>query len=450
MATFVEELASYQRRDGTRNIRIALHHNGETQYIGTNLYVGKEDVTKSKTIKDNIILDSIQQQKKALRDICNAMGGKLNEMSCSELKQFLERKISGKRETEKPIDIIEHLEKDHERLLAIAKKKKGEKARSSTADSRRTAANSLKAFTKSNVLDVNLLTTNFVMSYIDWMKGDKAKLPPIVKKNTETIGKALNELKYKHNDEDNRIIRITVNPFEKIKQGRKIGAIDHQFEKHKQSIVLDVATIQKMIDQKTFDNRRELFSRDMFLLSFVLVGINTADLYSCSGFSNGIIAYNRQKVEERRKDNALFKIRVEPEVLPLFEKYKNADFSKKEVFNFYEKHISCDSFSNSINGGLEFLQEKIGIGKGEKFTQYSARRSWATIARNVAKVDKYTVHEALNHTDKDIAVTDLYIEKDFSLIWEANRKVLNLFDWTNITENLATHEVCPPPKKKKQ
>jgi len=29
-------------------------------------------------------------------------------------------------------------------------------------------------------------------------------------------------------------------------------------------------------------------------------------------------------------------------------------------------------------------------------------------------------------------VTDIYIDRDWTVIWEANRKVLELFDWTAV------------------
>ena len=132
MATFVAELSSYLKSDGTKNIRIAVNHNGDTQYIGTNLYVHKSDITKAKTIKDNIVLDSIEREKRALRNICNTMGSKLNELTCSQLKTFLESEAKSKRVAEKPIDIIEHLINDYNRLLETLKKKG--RYRSSTAN----------------------------------------------------------------------------------------------------------------------------------------------------------------------------------------------------------------------------------------------------------------------------------------------------------------------------
>ncbi|MDR0438292.1 MAG: site-specific integrase [Bacteroidales bacterium] len=334
---------------------------------------------------------------------------------------------------------------DYNRLLAIAQKK-GRK-RCSTANARQTAANSLKEFTKSDTLDVNKLTVNFVMAWIDWMKGDEPELTSMCMKNTGTVSKALKELKFKHNDKDNRIERITVNPFEKIIEGRKIGAIDHRVKDSSQALALDVETIQKIIDLKTFSSKREEFSRDMFLLSFMLVGMNFADLYSCTSYSKGIITYNRQKVEDRRKDKGRIKIKVEPEVLHLIQKYKNLNPSKKEVFLFCNKHVNSETFNTSINAGLKMFADRIGISPKDidNFTAYSARRSWGTVSRNDAKTGKYDVHEALNHADSDMKVTDLYVDKDFSHIWEANRKVLDLFDWTN----LASYHKSEMKKKQK-
>jgi integrase len=181
----------------------------------------------------------------------------------------------------------------------------------------------------------------------------------------------------------------------------------------------------------------------MFLLSFVLVGINSMDLFTCENYDHttNVLAYNRSKVEGIRDDNGLIKIRIEPEILPLFQKYKNLNRTKNEVFNFCNKYKNSECFNIKINGGLKLLKHKIGLGEVNNFTQYSARRSWATISRNDAKINKYDVHEALNHVDADMKVTDLYVDRDFSHIWDANRKVLDLFDWTNISQNLATHEV---------
>ena len=58
------------------------------------------------------------------------------------------------------------------------------------------------------------------------------------------------------------------------------------------------------------------------------------------------------------------------------------------------------------------------------FILYISRHSWATIARNDLHVNKYVVHEALNHVDDAMKVTDMYLKKDYSQNDDANRRVI--------------------------
>ena len=60
-------------------------------------------------------------------------------------------------------------------------------------------------------------------------------------------------------------------------------------------------------------------------------------------------------------------------------------------------------------------------------TTYHARHTWATLARNEVGVTLSDVGEALNHSPRGSErVTDIYVERDFSRVWETNRKVLDL------------------------
>ena len=61
------------------------------------------------------------------------------------------------------------------------------------------------------------------------------------------------------------------------------------------------------------------------------------------------------------------------------------------------------------------------------FTFYAARKTWATIARK-AGVEKATIDECLIHVG-ELKMADIYIERDYSLLNEANRKVLAMFEW---------------------
>ena len=82
-----------------------------------------------------------------------------------------------------------------------------------------------------------------------------------------------------------------------------------------------------------------------------------------------------------------------------------------------------DTFSAAMNKGLKKIGNRLEI---EDLEFYAARHSWATIAVNDAEVDKYTVHQSLNHVDDSMRVTDIYLKKSWDPIDKANRKVLDL------------------------
>ena len=63
----------------------------------------------------------------------------------------------------------------------------------------------------------------------------------------------------------------------------------------------------------------------------------------------------------------------------------------------------------------------------EVFTFYAARHTWASLARKEG-VDKATIDDALGHKGS-FQIADIYAEKAWGLIQEANEKVLALFEW---------------------
>ena len=111
-----------------------------------------------------------------------------------------------------------------------------------------------------------------------------------------------------------------------------------------------------------------------------------------------------------------------------------ADPQGKRLFNFYTRYATPFNFNKALNTGLKQIGEILGI-EGLEF--YAARHSWATIARSSdVGIDKTTVHEALNHVSSNLAITDIYIDRDWSVIWNANKKVLALFDWSAVGYNV--------------
>ena len=63
-----------------------------------------------------------------------------------------------------------------------------------------------------------------------------------------------------------------------------------------------------------------------------------------------------------------------------------------------------------------------------EFTFYAARHSWATVARSSdAGVPYPVVEDCLNH--KAAGLLDIYAERDWRTLDDANARVLALFEW---------------------
>ena len=287
-----------------------------------------------------------------------------------------------------------------------------------------TALNALLRFSKKD-FDISLLTAKFLNEFESFLRSEPA---PGEKGRSKANGRAIslymsclrhihNEAKKEYNDEDLGIVNILQSPFKKyvVKPTPLV---------EKRAISFEV--MQQIISLPDGLPRRNL-ARDCFILSFGLAGMNAVDLYTCPPTTGDVITYYRQKTTNRRADKAKMQIRNEPQIAALVEKYR--DTSGKRMFGFYHTYSGMVSFESQLRHGIGLIEQ--AIMPYRHITFYSARHSWATIARSKRlNIDKYTVHEALNHVDEKMKVTDMYVERDWSNIWEANKKVLELFSFS--------------------
>lgn len=161
---------------------------------------------------------------------------------------------------------------------------------------------------------------------------------------------------------------------------------------------------------------RAEIARDAFVLSFCLMGMNSADMYECTDFRGGILRYCRAKTRDRRSDGAYIEVRVHPIVSDLMEKYRG----RKRVFSFCERYADASTFNKSLNAGLKEVGRTVGI-EGLQF--YQARHTFATLSRNLMRFSKSDVDEALNHVG-DFGIADIYIVRDFSIINDNNFRLI--------------------------
>lgn len=189
--------------------------------------------------------------------------------------------------------------------------------------------------------------------------------------------------------------------------------------------------------RKIFDYPVEPYARiyrDMFKLSFMLIGINCVDMHRLQSISgNGRIEYKRAKT------GRLYSIKIEPEAMEIIKKYKgkNGLLSIADRWSDHRKfRHQCDKAlqlmgavrnkGGRIKGGAPKKADKKNKPKGlwPDLTTYFARHSWATIAADLDIPDA-VISSALGHAAEN-ATTAIYIDRNRKKVDNANRRVL---DW---------------------
>jgi integrase len=430
MATFKAIVSKYMKDDGTRNVMIYVFHNGKKRYPPTNYYLSKDDMTKSLKIKNRIYYDALDDMLRKCRKRCNDNASRLGDMTVDQVVELVKDIIQGNEDRAKShafdLDSVKY-GRDHVEKL----KKAGNSGNAKTCE---IALNNLVKFVGRESVSIHEITAQFIKDWIQWIK--ELPAPPNRKKGGRAESlypgniRALHNLaKNEFNEEETGSIRIPLSPFKTVK-------LPDLPEARQRALTADeIRKISSLEDISVCHAGNNLynFARDMFMLSFMLIGMNEVDLYNCDEYENGRITYRRTKVRNRRKDRGKISIRVEPEAIPLLEKYR--DPTGERVFRFYRMYASVSTFTAAINGlcrkgakGKRYATglKKIGTATGISDLEfYAARHSWASIARNDLGIEKYTVHEALNHVDDAMKATDAYIKKDWAPIDRANRKVLD-------------------------
>ena len=401
--------------DGTYNVKIRFTLDRKVKRLSTNLFVTQQDLTKSLKFKeDTSIKREIDRLVLYYREQCLKLQLDQNHYSLDEIIEFL----NGEQEKQQTIDFIKF-----SREWIASTTIKG-------APNYTTAINALVRFVGKEELDINLITLDFLEQFKAFLIGERdartKKLMQQGKRVTSnrtlslylvSIKKLFNEAKRKFNKKDKNLILIPNSPFEDFK-------IPKQEATRKRAIPADIIKKVWKLPYKDMKKGykstcRYNLAKDCFILSFCLIGINSADLYNTTKMRGNTIIYNRTKTKARRLDGAKMMVDIPKIVQPLIDKYK--DSTGKRLFNFYQYYGDEKTFNKAINSGLKEIGSILEV---DDLEYYAARHSWATIALNKVGIDKYIVHAALNHIDDSMKVTDIYIERDFVNENKANVKVV--------------------------
>jgi len=400
------------RTDGTARVILLLTHRSQRKKISTEIFVTRADVTKGGRIKSEGIKNEIEKIIAGYRTTMIKLGFAISNMTIDELKTAITSQC------EQHIDFYNFANEVIENMKI--------NGRSSYKNFAATI-NSLQRFTGTQQLPINQITLDFIQKYEAWLrntpsskhkKNDNKPALPIGSRGITlymgTIRFLINQARLRYNNEETGIINVKVDPFSRYKM---------PIEQTEEKPVLTIDQMRKIkAADITQENKRMKFARDIFLLSFYLIGMNAEDLFTCeSKVKEGTITYYRSKTTNRRKDRAKLVVKIEPEADVLFKEY--LDHEGTRLFNFHKYYATTNNFNIALNKGLAQLALKLSL---PGITFYSARHTWATLAANECRINLYTIHKALNHADTKMQITKTYIREDFRDIWDANRQVLDL------------------------
>lgn len=401
--------------DGTYNVKVRFIKDKKVKRVSTDLFATDSDLTSDLKLKEESI---VKQEADRLvlhyRTMVNSLHFDSENCDVSEIVN----RLLCKEEAEKPIDFIAFSKKWISETTIKGK------------DNYTTALNSFIRFLGKEELEIKKITVDLLEQYRDYIinvRNERVKALQAEGKRVPSnrclslylmsLRHLYGEAQRFYNKPDKGLMRIPHSPFEYFKipkqEATRKRAVTPQQIKAIWS--LPYQNIHKGVKHTC----RPDLAKDCFILSFCLMGINSADLYNATLLRDNRLVYCRTKTKERRLDKAKMEVVVPDMVLPIIEKYR--DTTGQRLFRFYKDYRDHKAFNKAINKGLKGIGDQLNI---DDLEFYAARHSWATIALNKCGIDKYTVHAALNHVDESMRVTDIYIERDFVNENKANAKVI--------------------------
>ena len=280
----------YKRADGTFRVKIRITHNKQSRYLPTPYYASAAEVNDKFDFKRGTsYVDDTRPIIDKYRKVCNKYADKIDTMDVGQIVELIQ---NFKDEENFKLDFFAYGQLHIERLKATG--------RIQNATMYGTALSALRRFIGRDNLDIREITSKFVGRFIDFLIQEPPR--PGHKKGRRapslyfsTLQALHNAAKREYNDEDLGIIRIQLSPFSKVKRP-PIPTTDKQ--------PLSLAQFRKLLtipDDTSFvrkgDCNLQDLGRDVGILTFLLIGINTVDLYEAKGIQNGRLIYNRKKTK---------------------------------------------------------------------------------------------------------------------------------------------------------
>lgn len=396
------------RKDGTYPLKVAVTHKGNTVLVSLNIYLLPDcwDAKKNEVVKDKrkvVYNDALRRRLHLAQDVIFKLSetGELKTLTAAALKKRIETGENPGPEASSNTESTPLLRNAFREFISTCKTKGTQAIYQHTLER-------IEKFADLNTLTFEQIDTS-------WLRRFEAELSSDNKVNT--IALHLRNLRAVFNRAiDEEAIPQGVYPFRRFKIRKEATP--------KRSLTID--ELRTLRDCPCEDWQEKW--RDMFMLIFYLIGINTVDLMDLTEIRNGRIEYRRAKTHR------LYSIKVEPEAQAIIDKYKGDN----HLLDFADRYADHGDFRRRMNsalkklGPMEWVKNKSKTNpKNNKkqynalfpsITSYWARHTWATIAASL-DIPKETIAAALGHGGN--TTTDIYIDFDQRKVDDANRRVID-------------------------
>jgi site-specific recombinase XerD len=384
-------------KTGTYNLKILVTHKRKSRYIGTKLYLTKDQIDRSGIIINHQNAANLNIK---VRNILNLydqkildLGNRIDYMDIQQIISFLKAvDIEGR-----DADLLFNMEKIIARLI--------KDNRRSYAVIMTTTKKHLTDYIKHDQLLFSEINPAWLEDYSSYLKTDG--------KSANSISIDLRNIRMVFNYAiRHKLIRRDCYPFVDYKI-RSVG------KTKKRS--LEAGDIIKIRDAK-LDKKNLARARDLFMLSFYLNGINFVDLVNARKED----VFKDRLIFKRAKTGRPYSIKIWPEAKKIIEWYKGEKYLLKFIEDKEQRRkkersvVLYKDITDQTNRLLKKVAGKIEL--DAPLSTYFARHSLATIARNIG-ISRDDIRAILGHGQD--TVTDIYIDLDQERIDDAMRKVLD-------------------------
>ena len=304
-------------------------------------------------------------------------------------------------------------------------RKVADSKKESTRRSYLNALHSFSSFLGKETYDISEITSSLLKKYENHLLNSYGRYSSTITLYLGNIKKTHKTAQEEFNNEELDQVPIK-NPFNYF----------HPMQSPIKKIVKPVTKemIQYLIDNLSTFNNASRQAAELFLISFACQGMNVTDIYYCKKPNNNVLIFNRTKTKDQRADKAETHIKIHDCIIPLIQKYKDPE---DELAFCYARRYPKQSFDSQKAKWMEELRRTIKESpmspEVENLKYNAARHSYATISRSLG-IEKNLIRDGMSHQDKEAIITDIYIEKQWEPIWEANKKMLDIFNWEPLNQ----------------